>query len=98
MLFSPAISFFAWASSGLSAERNLAASCSILPSRETATVSLAWAPKSGGSLISCAASGARASNKSLAPRGIDSMDLLLYELQFVAGNLQRQHHLFLGPL
>src|SRR5438045_2724969 len=137
MDLSPVTSFLAWASSGLLPERNLAASCSMLLSRVTSTVSVAFAPKLGGSLISCAARGARASNRRLAarrkkrgqtklsltaslrsaryspeqwtvpsvpgfwhrllaPRGIDNMNLLLYVMQFAAGNLQRQHDLRLG--
>src|SRR5205823_6137365 len=94
----PEISFFACASSWLSPERNLPASCKRLASRVISNFVLARAPKPGGTLTSCAASGASAKHKILMPRGIDSMDLLLYELQLGTGNPERQQHLLFGHL
>src|SRR5579872_537420 len=90
--FRPAISFLASASSPFD-ERNLPASCSILLSSVTSTVSLAFAPRCGGSFSSCARSGARASSPILMLCRIDCMNLLLYELQFAAGDAQRQQYL-----
>src|SRR5690242_18666937 len=93
----PPRSFFTSASSPLESERNLPASCSMLLSSVTSTFSTARATKPGGILMSWAASGASARHRQLMLR-IDSMNLLLYELQLAAGDTERQQNLLFGQL